>query len=118
MALQEYQRKRSFARTPEPRGTTARRKRKEALSFVVQLHHARARHYDFRLELDGVLHSWAVPRGPSFRPQDKRLAVEVEDHPLAYGSFEGEIPKGNYGARSEEHTSELQSRLHLVCRLL
>ena len=98
MALQEYQRKRSFARTPEPRATAARRKRKEALSFVVQLHHARARHYDFRLELDGVLHSWAVPRGPSFRPQDKRLAVEVEDHPLSYGSFEGEIPKGNYGA--------------------
>ena len=98
MALQEYQRKRSFARTPEPRAGKPRRKAAQALSFVVQLHHARARHYDFRLELDGVLHSWAVPRGPSFRPQDKRLAVEVEDHPLSYGSFEGEIPKGNYGA--------------------
>jgi bifunctional non-homologous end joining protein LigD len=98
MALQEYQRKRSFTRTPEPRGAAARGRKGKPLSFVVQLHHARRRHYDFRLELDGVLRSWAVPKGPSFRPEDKRLAVEVEDHPLSYGSFEGEIPKGNYGA--------------------
>jgi len=98
MALQEYQRKRSFTRTPEPRGAAMRGRKGKALSFVVQLHHARRRHYDFRLELDGVLRSWAVPKGPSFRPEDKRLAVEVEDHPLSYGSFEGEIPKGNYGA--------------------
>ena len=98
MALQEYQRKRSFERTPEPRGAAVRGRKGKALSFVVQLHHARRRHYDFRLELDGVLRSWAVPKGPSYRPEDKRLAVEVEDHPLSYGSFEGEIPKGNYGA--------------------
>ena len=98
MALQEYNRKRSFERTPEPRGAPGTRRGKQALSFVVQLHHARRRHYDFRLEFDGVLHSWAVPKGPSFRTDDKRLAVEVEPHPLSYGGFEGEIPKGNYGA--------------------
>lgn len=97
MGLQEYNRKRNFAATPEPRGEAARR-RAGALSFVVQLHHARARHYDFRLEVDGVLRSWAVPRGPSFRPGEKRLAVETEDHPLAYGDFAGIIPEGEYGA--------------------
>jgi bifunctional non-homologous end joining protein LigD len=97
MGLQEYNRKRSFARTPEPKGEIARRKG-GPLSFVVQLHHARARHYDFRLEIDGVLRSWAVPRGPSFRPGEKRLAVETEDHPLTYRAFEGLIPEGEYGA--------------------
>ena len=81
MGLQEYNRKRRFAKTPEPKGEAARR-HGGPLSFVVQLHHARARHYDFRLEVDGVLRSWAVPRGPSFRPGEKRLAVETEDHPL------------------------------------
>jgi len=97
MGLQEYHRKRDFAESPEPRGEDARALR-GAASFVVQLHHARARHYDFRLEVDGVLRSWAVPRGPSFRPGEKRLAVEVEDHPLSYATFTGTIPEGNYGA--------------------
>src|SRR6266542_1492911 len=97
MALQRYHRKRDFRKTPEPRGKIAKHADGK-LSFVVYKHAVRRLNYDFRLEMDGVLSSWPVPKRPSLDPKQRRLAVEVEDHPLDYGAFEGTIPEGEYGA--------------------
>jgi bifunctional non-homologous end joining protein LigD len=96
-ALATYRAKRDFAVTAEPSGRRGGVKRSGRLRFVIQKHAATRLHYDFRLEWNGVFRSWAVTRGPSLDPADKRLAVEVEDHPLDYGDFEGTIPKGQYG---------------------
>jgi bifunctional non-homologous end joining protein LigD len=99
MSLKEYERKRRFAVTPEPRpGAPTRHEPGASLSYVIQKHIATALHYDFRLEWNGVLLSWAVPKGPSLDPTVKRLAMQTEDHPIEYGNFEGVIPPGEYGA--------------------
>lgn len=104
MSLEEYARKRDFQHTPEPRpgaqGKKSTKAAKKLPYFCVQRHDATRLHYDVRLEIGGTLKSWAVPKGPTLDPTPRRLAAHVEDHPLEYGSFEGNIPEGNYGAGS------------------
>jgi bifunctional non-homologous end joining protein LigD len=97
MPLKEYRKKRKFDVTAEPKGGPVRARRAKSLAYVIQKHRATALHYDFRLEWRGVMLSWAVPKGPSFDPAVKRMAMQVEDHPIEYNQFEGIIPQGQYG---------------------
>jgi DNA ligase D-like protein (predicted 3'-phosphoesterase) len=126
MTLKEYREKRRSGRSPEPRGR--RRRSRKQPRFVIQHHAASTDHYDFRLEIDGVLVSWAVPKGPSTNPKDKRMARRTEDHPMEYETFEGIIPKGEYGAgrvivwdrgtyTTERDMSEALERGHLSFQL-
>ncbi len=95
--LKKYKSKRDFKKSPEPPSSKNKPKNQKPI-FVIQKHQASRLHYDFRLEIDGVLKSWAIPKGPSLNPAERRLAISVEDHPLAYAELEGVIPEGNYGA--------------------
>jgi DNA ligase D-like protein (predicted 3'-phosphoesterase) len=128
MALKEYRTKRRSGRSPEPSGRNPRRRRSKQPRFVIQHHAASTDHYDFRLEIDGVLVSWAVPKGPSTNPKDKRMARRTEDHPMEYEKFEGVIPQGEYGAgrvivwdrgtyQSDRDMAEGLERGHLSFRL-
>lgn len=102
MSLKTYKKKRDFKKTKEPAGKVMKQKKPTAPIFVVQKHAARALHYDFRLEVEGVLVSWAVPKGPPQKLGERHLAVHVEDHPIEYATFKGNIPKGEYGAGTVE----------------